>query len=144
MLAHVDGKAAAEHQSVTVGGGEGKDQRVGLQGANPDGIEPLVEDAEGRQETAGGDRKKRVGDVVGLKVVEMLGDRTGIRATGGRTLELAFEFGAGFDEPVVAERNQQKRVDLRVDEVLAAADEVEVAEATGENGNWLVGGSLDC
>ncbi len=72
----------------------GRIRGSGCRAANPDGIKALVEDAEGSEEAASRDGKKRVRDVVDLGVVNVLVDGSAIRSATGGTLELPLEFGA--------------------------------------------------
>src|ERR1700690_624588 len=75
----VDRKTTTQHQAVARSGSDGKNQRVLLQAADPDGIEPLVEDAEGGEKPAHGDGKVGVGDEIRLQIVEVLADPAGVR-----------------------------------------------------------------
>ena len=90
----VGGKSAAQHQAVARSGGDGENQGILLQATNPDGIQALVEDSEGCEKTSHSDGEVRIGDVVGLQVVEVLTDRAGVRAAAFRALKGAFKFGA--------------------------------------------------
>ena len=85
------------------------------------------------------DREVRVRDVVDLRVVDVLVDRPAVGSAIGRTLKLSFELRARLDQPAIAQRHQQDRVDLRVDQILSAGDETEGAGAAGKDGNRLFG-----
>src|SRR5579864_4907663 len=84
----IDRKPSAEHRSIARCRIDWKNQRIGLQSANPDRIETFVKDSEGRQETARGDGQVAIRNVVELRVVHVLVDRATI-GPAGWTLKLS-------------------------------------------------------
>ena len=88
--------------------------------------------------TAGCDGQVRICDVVYLRIVYVLSHRPAVRPTFRRALKLPLEFRARLDQPAIAQGNQQHRIDLRVEEIVPAADKAECTEVTGQDGNWLV------
>src|SRR5215475_5022122 len=69
----------------------------------------------------------------------MLINGTSIGTAIGWTLELAFELGTCLDQPSIPERNQEHRINLRIDYIVTACHKTESADVSGQNGNRLVG-----
>ena len=66
-------ETATQHCAVAGVAGtdaDGQDERVGLQVADPDGVEAFIEDVEGREETAERDGHVGISDKVELGVVD--------------------------------------------------------------------------
>ena len=71
----VRAEAAAKHcarAGVAWAGADRKDQRIGLEIADPDRVEALVENSEGRQESSDRDRDIWIGDEIHLSVIYFL------------------------------------------------------------------------
>src|SRR5580693_8722483 len=81
----------------------------------------------------------RIGDVVRFQIIEVLAHFAAVRTAARRALKRALEFHSPLYQPAVAERQKKNRIDLRVDLILTGRDEIEVAGATAENGDWLIG-----
>src|SRR5207248_6578981 len=88
----VDRKTAAQHGNVAGSSVNGEDQRVGLQGTNPYRVEALIEDPERSKKSASGDSDLGIRDVVDLRIVHVLIDRSTVRSASERALKLALEF----------------------------------------------------
>ena len=115
----------------------GRIKRVGLQGANPDGIEALVKYSEGREEPARGDGDVRTGNVVDLSVVDVLIDWSAVGSATRRTLKLAFKFRSRLDQPAVSQGHKQNWIDLGIDQILPTSDEAERADTAAQDRDWL-------
>ncbi len=127
-----------QHGAITRCGRDRQNQRVGLQGANPRGIKPLVEDPERRKKPPRRDRQVRIGNVVDLEVVQVLVHRAAERPTAGRTLKLSLELSPAFDHPAVPERKKQNRINLRVEQRLPGGHARQIAGSPAQDGNRLV------
>src|ERR1700693_664178 len=130
-------KPPAQHRSIARRSGDGQDQGVGLQRANPHGIETLIENSEGREKPSGGDSHVGTCDVVGLEVVEMLIHRAAEWPASRRTLELALKLAPGFHQPAVAERQKENRINLRIEERLARSHAGKKPGRSAKDGNRL-------
>jgi len=110
-----------------------------LQVANPDGIQALVVDAKGRQESANGHGHGGADDVVGLKVVQFFSDLAAVRAVAPvLALEVAFEFASGLDQPMVTEGDENYRIDFRDDLSLAGLNVGKETGVASEDRDWVI------
>jgi len=73
-----------------------------------------------------------------LRVVHMLVDRPAIGAAAGRTLEFPLEFGARLNEPTIPQGDEEHRIYLAIDKILASRDEAERTDAAAQNRNRFI------
>lgn len=136
--ARVYGKTSAEHRTVAGSGADGQNQRIRLQVSNPDGIQALIEDSEWREKAPRCNGQIWTRDVVHLCIIDVLVDRASVRPASRWPLKFSLKFRAGFDQPAIAEWNQQDGIDLGVDDIVSATDKAECAEVAGQDGNRFV------
>src|SRR5215471_14770943 len=68
----------------------------------------------------------------------MLINGTTIGTSIGWTLKLAFELSTRLDQPTISQRNQEHRIDLRIDQIVATCHKTEGADVARQNRNRLV------
>ncbi|MGE5082350.1 MAG: hypothetical protein ACM3ND_05540, partial [Acidobacteriota bacterium] len=68
----------------------------------------------------------------------MLVDRPGVGAAASRTLEFTLESGARFNEPPIAQGDEEHRIDLGINKILAGGDEAECADTAAQNRDRFV------
>src|SRR5579864_5357635 len=100
--------STAKHGAVVASGAQRKDQRIRLRVANPCGIQTLIKDIEGREETAHGEREISIADIIEFSVFQRLIDSASEVADVAVTaLKLAFKLTPRLEKEIVPEGNQQ-------------------------------------
>lgn len=137
----IGAEAAAEHGAgagVARADADGKNQRVGLEIADPDGIEALVIDAERRQKSAGGDGQIWIGDEIDLGVFEFF-FHLAVETGAARELHhVGLEGAAGFEEPAITEGDEDYAGEDWAEMGISALERGDEAGAAGEEGDGFV------
>src|SRR5205823_1132949 len=102
---------ANHHASTGVAGpdADGQGQRVGLQIADPYGVEAFVIDSEGRKKTAHADRRVLIRNEVNLRVIYLLLDLPMESAAARQLHHVRFEVCPGFKKPALSHGHQHHR-----------------------------------
>src|SRR5207253_7011991 len=98
----VEGKSATQHHAIAGAGPQWKDQRGGLQAADPNWIKTFVINAKGCEESSGSNGQVWVGDVIDLHIVKLLRYLPAVRPATIAAFELSFELRPGLDKPAIS------------------------------------------